>query len=111
MENIKFDVGSQVDTAGTSKRGSIVTTYNKIVSVFGTPSERMSDNIYNAWYIEFTAENDAYYAEEGDVKYVIASLYDWGAPSDPAENPDEEYRFNIGGKEIDATFLVYDLLG
>ena len=90
MDNLKFDVGNHVDTTGTSKRGSIVTTYAKIVSVFGEPSARNGDNTYNEWYIEFGVPDTSHLADEGDMERTVAALYDWGAQSDPARNPNEE---------------------
>ena len=86
---------------GTSFRGTIKTTYNKLVETFGEPCihnlPSMLDKVTIEWKLMF-----------GDG--TVATIYDWkNYGSQPAK--DEEYEWHIGGFVPDAVALVRDAMG
>ena len=78
---------------GTSLKGHIVTTYAELVEKFGEP-ERGGDKTTVEWALEF---------EDG----TVATIYDWKY----YETPMHKTEWNIGGKNSDAVYRVYEVMG
>lgn len=77
---------------GTSLKGYIKTTYAKLFDVFGEPyrgPDDAGDKVTCEWRIQF---------DDG----TIATIYDWKLDSTPFE----EYRWHIGGHDMDAVDRV-----
>jgi hypothetical protein len=105
MSKVTFKVGKGLSIDGTSKRGTLSTTFNHIAKKFGEPTERGNDGAFNEWHIKFKIDNN------GQAEEVIATIYDWNAKEDPARAPDEEFTFNIGGKDMYGPYYVHQALG
>lgn len=78
---------------GTSLQGHIVTTYGELVEKFGEPNKG-GDKTTVEWRLDF---------EDG----TIATIYDWKY----GETPMHKTEWNIGGKNSDAVFRVYEVMG
>jgi len=78
---------------GTSLKGHIVTTYAELVEKFGEPNKG-SDKTTVEWRLDF---------EDG----TVATIYDWKY----GETPMHKTEWNIGGKNSDAVFRVYETMG
>jgi hypothetical protein len=77
------------DINGTGLQGKIVTTYDKLVAVFGEPDERNGDKTTVEWHLRF---------EDG----TVASIYDWKYGTTPMA----EAVWNVGGKTVNAYYRV-----
>jgi len=81
----------------TSFRGSVFTTYDKLVQVFGNPDfgpdDTDADKVTCEWKLQF---------EDG----TVATIYDWKTGSTPFY----EYEWHIGGKSAEAVDRVLDVL-
>jgi len=80
-------------TCGTSLQGHIVTTYAELVEKFGEPKAG-GDKTTVEWALDF---------EDG----TVATIYDWKY----GETPMHKTEWNIGGKNSDAVFRVYEVMG
>jgi hypothetical protein len=100
MSNVKFEVGKQVDTTGTSKRGTVDASYQDIVRVFGEPTYTDSEDSYVEWAIKFN-----------NTPMVVATIYDMGFKADPRRDQYESWTFNVGGNNMYAPYYVHTLLG
>jgi len=78
---------------GTGLVGHITTTYAKLVEKFGEP-EKGGDKTTVEWALEF---------EDG----TIATIYDWKYETTPMH----EAEWNIGGKNKEAVYRVYEVMG
>jgi hypothetical protein len=78
---------------GTSLQGHITTTYAELVEKFGEPNCFGGDKITVEWALEF-----------GDG--TVATIYDWKY----GETPMHKTEWNIGGKNSDAVFRVYEFM-
>jgi|APGre2960657373_1045057.scaffolds.fasta_scaffold98262_2 hypothetical protein len=78
---------------GTSLKGHIVTTYAELVEKFGEPNSG-SDKTTVEWRLDFA---------DG----TVATIYDWKY----GETPMHKTEWNIGGKNSDAVFRVYETMG
>ncbi len=104
---ISFEVDKDINITGTSKRGSIKTTFNHIVIVFGEQTNRMGDNSLKEWRMQFRVPDD-----EGLVfDYITVTIYDWSEETDPARKPNDAHLFNIGSKSIEGPYLVHQFVG
>jgi len=80
---------------GTSFQGTVTTTYNNLIDLFGQPRKGSIDKKTNcSWVLEFT---------DG----TVATIYDWKMP----EIPMEAYKWHIGGKTKKAVEKVSDICG
>ena len=97
--------------SGTSYRGMIVTTYDKLVEVFGEPNRDASDKVFNEWAIEFRVpiEDDGM-GDVDDYDTVDATIYDWKEPHGSVSHYGE-YNWHIGGRGHQCVELVYEALG
>ena len=75
--------------SGTSYMGSVKTTYNRLVEIFGEPHLRDGDKTTAEWVLEF---------QDG----TIATIYDWKL----SETPTYEYNWHVGGFSKDAVDKV-----
>lgn len=107
MDKITFELDDMIDIKGTSKKGSVTTTFANLVRVFGPPTDRMLDKTYNQWRIQFRVPDED---DPSDFDYVTSVIYDWMEPEDPARNPGKEITFNIGGTDLDAAYYVHQVL-
>ena len=110
MNNVKFEVGSDtnpMDMTGTQKRGSVRTTFNHIVSVLAQPShtdDSAHSDTHTEWQIRF-------FSPEYDHP-IKATIYDYALNNiNPRSEAERELPFNIGGDEMEASYLVHTLLG
>lgn len=88
-----------INATGTSYKGELITTYGKLVELFGEPRKASGDGKVDAeWQIEF---------EDG----VVASIYNWkngvkyGNP-----NIESITEWNIGGNKSVVVQLINELL-
>lgn len=86
---------------GTSLKGYVTTTFNKLVAAFGEPCVHLAPSQYEKvtieWKLRFT-------------NGVIATIYDWkGYGWQPTG--DVEYEWKIGSYSSQAVALVKDTLG
>jgi hypothetical protein len=75
-------------------RGSVQTTYQRIVGKLGQPNPRSGNRMTVEWCLEFT---------DG----TIATIYDWNEEA----TPQAIYNWHIGGNSLEAVEHVKDLLG
>lgn len=85
---------------GTSLKGYVTTTYNKLVEVFGTPCLNDPPSEYEKvtteWCLKFPCD-------------TVATIYNWkNYGFDPA--PHENYQWHIGGYSSEAVSLVLEAL-
>lgn len=90
MKIVNFE--TDVDMNMSSLRGTITTTYDKLVELFGKPTYTDGDP-YEKVNAEWTVEAET---DEGD--YVKFSIYNWKTGSVPTE----PYSWHIGGYNFDA---------
>jgi len=109
MNKVTFEVDNDIDIKGTSKRGTITATFSEIVRVFGEPKRGNGSGIYNEWRIQFRVPDSL--EDDDDFDYEIATIYDWAAQGDPMKYPTKEFKFMIGGMNMEAPYLVHQLLG
>ena len=91
---------------GTSYRGMIVTTYDKLVEVFGEPNREAGDKVFNEWSLTFEIGDP----EDDDWDVVDATIYDWKEPHGSVSHYGE-YNWHIGGRGHQCVELVYEALG
>ena len=112
---IKFEVADDPgmsNISGTSLKGTMKTSYYDIVEKFGEPTigpdDRNGDKTTCEWHIEFQVPVDDEYAagDVDDYDTVIATIYDWKNNSTPMERT----IWHIGGKQIEAEWLVTDVM-
>ena len=89
------------DANGTSLKGYVTTTFNKLKIAFGEPLVHIApsamEKVTIEWVIRFS---------DG----TIATIYDWkGYGYQPA--PNEVYEWHVGGHVASAVALVKDHLG
>jgi len=94
MNYTKLDNTGLHKVNGTSLRGYVLTTYDKLVATFGEPTYLGSydEKTTCEWFIEF---------EDG----TVATIYDWktgGTPMYP-------YEWHIGGKNNKVVRLIQAL--
>jgi len=79
----KFTVNSkETFINGTSQKGQVYTTYDKLVNVLGQPKDGSADGKTTCeWHVEF---------EDGEV----VTIYDWKVP----ETPKHLYKWNVGAR-------------
>ena len=88
-----------INAAGTSHKGELITTYGKLVELFGDPRKASGDGKTDAeWKIEF---------ENGEV----ASIYNYKNGAKYG-NPNIESitEWNIGGYKSEVVNLIQELL-
>jgi hypothetical protein len=89
---------------GSSLRGHVKATYIALVDTFGEPNilnaeSSGDDKVHNEWGIRFSDGDDDIYA----------TIYDW-KEMDAYDSHIGEYRWHIGGRQIDAVWCVMDAL-
>ena len=90
--------------SGSSLRGHVNATYQTLVDTFGEPNilnaePNGDDKVYNEWGVRFSDGDDDIYA----------TIYDWKEPHATVSHYGE-YRWHIGGKQIEALWCVMDAL-
>ena len=93
MAKIQFENAPRGAVNGTCLQGYVETTYDELVSVFGSPSELEGDKVTVEWVIQFS---------DG----TVASIYDWKLQKTPME----VYKWHIGGKSQHAVTRVNDCM-
>jgi hypothetical protein len=99
--------------SGSSLRGHINASYDALVEAFGEPNilnAEEGDKVWNEWGIEFRVpiEDDGM-GDVDDYETINATIYDWkehGAYDSHLGG----YRWHIGGKQVEAVWLVLDAL-
>ena len=89
MTKIQFENAPTDSINGTCGQGSIKTTYDQLVNVFGEPTTLEGDKINVEWIIRFS---------DG----TVATIYDWKL----SETPMGVYDWHIGGFTQRAVELV-----
>lgn len=89
---------------GTSLKGTVFTTYDKLVETFGEPNIEPGDKVWNEWGIEFEVQ------EGDDCDWITATVYDW-KELHQGDATVGEYQWHIGGHNYRAVELVYEALG
>ena len=107
-----FDTTDSI-VAGSHLIGYIRISYDKLVEMFGEPNGTMCDKVWNSWDIEFEIYN-----KKGEVEDIIyCDIYDWKETSPEASrygchgDGKGEYDWHIGGKNKEAEYMLYDLMG
>ena len=100
---VTYDLDDYVPR-GSSLRGHINTTYVELVEAFGEPNilnaeSSGDDKVHNEWGVRFFDGDDDIYA----------TIYDW-KDSGPYDSRIGEYRWHIGGKQVEALWCVMDAL-
>ena len=90
---------------GSCLQGHITTTYDRLVETFGEPNKGPSDKVWTEWSIRFTTYDEE--MNEEDDHYV--TIYDW-KEVDEYDSHVGEYRWHIGGKQMEALWCVMDAL-
>ena len=101
-EIMSFETGEHIDAAGSSKVGTVKTTYSELVEVFGQPTFKGGDKTTSEWRISFKVYNTA----DDDFDYITATIYDWKMDSTPIGQHD----WHVGGYDMAAAWYVQDLL-
>ena len=97
-----------INTNMTCLQGTIKTTYDELVEVFGHPSMTDGDpyeKVNAQWSIEFKVPFTDDTGIE-DFETVTATIYNWKDGCIPTE----EYEWHIGGFNTDAVDCVYKKL-
>ena len=89
---IKWNKGNPDCAFMTSYVGEVVTTYARLVEVFGQPHFTGGDKVNSEWIIDFNGD--------------IATIYDWKMP----ETPTDDYNWHIGGHNRKVVALVEALV-
>ncbi len=89
---------------GSSLRGHVNATYIALVDTFGEPNilnaeSSGDDKIHNEWGIRFSDGDDDIYA----------TIYDW-KEMDAYDSHYGEYRWHVGGNQVEAIWCVLDAL-
>ena len=110
MSTVTWNLDQTV-TPGTSYKGMVYTTYDKLVEVFGKPNISASDKVFTEWGIEFRVpiEDDGM-GDVDDYDSIDATIYDWKEQWGGASHVGE-YGWHIGGRNYHAVELVYEALG
>ena len=100
--NFKTHNDKEINVNGTSFKGEIFVTFEKLLKVFGTPLGASSDNKVDVeWNIEFG-------------NGVIATIYNWkNGPASMGEdgtNPVDITTWHIGGKTKSAVWGIEEIL-
>ena len=86
-----------VNPNGACLQGYVVTNYDRLVEVFGKPTEgpnaNIDDKVTCEWCIQF---------EDG----ILATIYDWRE----FRTPMGEHRWHIGGLSLEAVYRVFETL-
>ena len=109
--NPQCDTVASFDTVdyavnGSHLLGTIKTSYDKLVEMFGEPNGGSCDKVHNSWDIEFEV-----YDTRGEVEdTVYANIYDW-KEEDGSMSKRGEYEWHIGGvwTEHRADWMLMDL--
>ena len=111
MKIIVIENSESVDITGTTKRGMIKTTYQRLVEVFGEPTiadRKRLDSSTVCWNLEFKVKDVRFTEDwENDYDFIIVSIYDRNVPCGMY---DEEYDFTIGGLDSDAVDVVTQMI-
>ena len=100
MNILNFDVDDCVNVNGTSLQGTITTTYDKLVEIFGKPTYTDADpyeKVNAEWTVEARTLN-SWADDEEDAESVIFTIYNWK----DGRIPTEEYDWHIGGYGFNA---------
>lgn len=84
-----------VYTDGTFFQGNIITTYDRLVELFGKPMPE-GDKTNAEWALQFS---------DGD-EDVVATIYDWKM----SQTPFHTYGWHIGGTDKRAVDLVHSVV-
>jgi len=98
MKILSFE--TDVNMNMSSLKGTITTTYDKLVEIFGKPTYTDADP-YEKVNCEWTVGADT---DEDD--YVKFSIYNWKT----GYVPTEEYEWHIGGYGFDAVDAAYEII-
>ena len=98
MKILGFEHNEGAD--GTSLQGYVTTTYAELVARFGEPTLTNGDKVTAEWVLDFKVVKPGEADEDFD--YVTATIYDWKEYETPMGN----YRWHIGGKDLDAVEAV-----
>ena len=110
MNTVTWNLDQSI-TRGTSYRGMVYTTYDKLVEVFGEPNVSASDKVFTEWGIEFRVpvEDDGM-GDVDDYDSIDATIYDWKENWGGASRVGS-YVWHIGGHNYQSVELVYEALG
>ena len=99
MKVVDYDSNEYVNLNMSSLQGTIKTTYDKLVELFGKPTYTDADpyeKVNAEWKVECDTGED----------FVKFSIYNWKTGSIPTE----EYDWHIGGFGYDAVEAAYELI-
>jgi len=108
-DNIEYEIDDSFSSVnGSSYKGEITTTYDKLSRLFGKPTVSTGDP-YEKVNTEWVISGKVFYIDqwgEKDYEYVNATVYNWKT----GYTPTEEYGWHIGGKSWDAVELIEQIL-
>ena len=90
---------------GSSLRGKVFATYDRLVEVFGEPNIEPGDKVWNEWSITFEIGNLA----EDEWDMVDVTIYDWKEPHAHVARYGK-HLWHIGAKTHLGVECVYDAL-
>ena len=102
-DNIEYEVTDNFHD-GTSLKGTVFTTYNKLNDLFGKPTYNDADPNEKV-NMEWCIEGKVYFTDEygeRDWEYVKATVYNWKTGSVPYD----EYGWHIGGDSYESVELI-----
>lgn len=103
MNVIEYDVYESFSKSGSCRQGEIITTYDELHNLFGTPSYTDADpyeKVSCEWVLNVKVEDG------DDSVYEQVSIYAWKY----GRIPTEECQWNIGGFNYDAQEIVSTII-
>ena len=107
MSNVISYVVSEDFGSGTSLRGHVRTTYDKLLAVLGKPTYTDGDpyeKVNCEWVLDVKAKDEM---DDDDFTYETVTIYNWKT----GYTPTEEYDWHVGGRNYRAEDLVKEILG
>jgi hypothetical protein len=105
MNVLDYEVGD-VNMNGSSLKGYVTTTYDRLVEVFGEPTYSDADP-YEKVNAEWEVSASVYDTEDDDTVDVKFTVYNWKTGSVPTE----EYQWHIGGYDNYASLIAQRIIG
>ena len=100
-----LDFETDVNMNMSSLQGTVKTTYEKLVEVFGAPTYSDGDP-FEKVNAEWTVDARVYDPEDDDTVNVKFSIYNWKTGNVPVE----EYDWHIGGYDNYASIIASQII-
>lgn len=100
---IKVRKGNWGDSNMTSLQHYITMSYNELVQAIGEPhftDDDVNEKVSTEWTLVAECKTD------GHPDRCVATIYDWKSGTIARDQPDEPYRWHIGGHDMWCTDVV-----